>query len=742
MKCRIAALTFAIFLAAIVCLGAPSPLAGLEVFNDGHPRHVYYRGDPERRAGQWPYAQYLDTFSDLDGIFCKALSENIARSTNNPIYLNQLVADRPTKMVLNHFLFYQRNLSFNDAQSTNRFSPGHWLFLAGAPIAEDIAPTDSSIRVEMRSRFKTNDDIVIVRTDAVGHQLWEQAEFATITEITNGRLGLVRGRSGTVPLAFTNGFAYAAPRAADEDGGWRYNFATTCPRDSHGRNASDVYLAEFAEWFAPNGVLSNFHGVDFDVSNWESKGSFNKRKPDTDLDGEEDDGFVYGTNVWSLGIYDFFQRLRGVMGDDRIILCDDDVRVMQWASGIDHEGFTGPDDPYRLLWSTGMNDAQFWEQAVSRPGKLYFVAHKLPTLANLPTNGNMLPNLSRIVIATVTGLGAVSDGAEDTFFADQMDEYHKGQENQLNWLGQFAGPLRRLGLEMPDLLAGAGVNVSSNFVARWTSTNATFASTNGALEISAVPGASSNLVVNLTGVDIPATANGDLLFAFDGRADPLPPFTPDVPRRIKVTVLGRNAYTNSADALETYAWTSNYFRAVFYFRHAGPVTNAQIQLDIEGSGKVWIKNFTLHNAADALARQFEHGLILANPARDSFTFHLTNLFPGFSYRRFIGSANQDPVVNNGQPVTGPVTLGDLDGLFLVETGEPPPVLRLDWRTTGAQQMELRWASQTNEVYSVQQTTNLVPIWNVIATNLSATPPTNVFIVTTTNGSSFYRALRN
>ena len=66
-------------------------------------------------------------------------------------------------------------------------------------------------------------------------------------------------------------------------------------------------------------------------------------------------------------------------------------------------------------------------------------------------------------------------------------------------------------------------------------------------------------------------------------------------------------------------------------------------------------------------REFERGLVLANPSPRPYTFDLATLFPGRSFRRIQGSPRQDPATNNGAPVAGTLTLGPKDALFLVRS---------------------------------------------------------------------------
>ncbi len=61
-----------------------------------------------------------------------------------------------------------------------------------------------------------------------------------------------------------------------------------------------------------------------------------------------------------------------------------------------------------------------------------------------------------------------------------------------------------------------------------------------------------------------------------------------------------------------------------------------------------------------------HGVVLANPAPHDYEFNLATLFPNAKLRRLRGSAQQDPETNDGSPVSGKLTLGAKEGLFLVK----------------------------------------------------------------------------
>ncbi len=109
---------------------------------------------------------------------------------------------------------------------------------------------------------------------------------------------------------------------------------------------------------------------------------------------------------------------------------------------------------------------------------------------------------------------------------------------------------------------------------------------------------------------------------------------------------------------------SEEFCSGFYFS-AVRSEKVDLEFEIEGGEPVWITRLTAHAAPDAMFREFEHGLVLANPSPRPFTFELAELLPGRSYRRLQGSPRQDPEANDGSAVGERVTLGPKEGLFLV-----------------------------------------------------------------------------
>lgn len=117
-------------------------------------------------------------------------------------------------------------------------------------------------------------------------------------------------------------------------------------------------------------------------------------------------------------------------------------------------------------------------------------------------------------------------------------------------------------------------------------------------------------------------------------------------------------------ARSSMTWLSDRaFTSTFYFRAVRSPT-VDLSLTIDGIEPVTIVDATVHAHPDAVARVFEHGLVLANPSRQPHPFDLAALSPGRTYRRLTGSPAQDTKANNGQPAGGTITLGARDALFL------------------------------------------------------------------------------
>ncbi|MFZ5829093.1 MAG: hypothetical protein ACOY3P_03360 [Planctomycetota bacterium] len=109
-------------------------------------------------------------------------------------------------------------------------------------------------------------------------------------------------------------------------------------------------------------------------------------------------------------------------------------------------------------------------------------------------------------------------------------------------------------------------------------------------------------------------------------------------------------------------------RQAFHFNHVPSGFPLELALEFEGGEPVEIEELGICAGSGAVAREFEHGVVLANPSLHEEVIDLERLFPGASFRRFQATANQDTAVNNGKPVGAKVTVASRDGLFLAREG--------------------------------------------------------------------------
>lgn len=122
-------------------------------------------------------------------------------------------------------------------------------------------------------------------------------------------------------------------------------------------------------------------------------------------------------------------------------------------------------------------------------------------------------------------------------------------------------------------------------------------------------------------------------------------------------------------AVQYMSWVNDKsFTSGFYFRDV-KTKEIDLSFSIESAEPVVLESICVHAHPDAMYRVFAKGLVLANPSRKPYTFDLDLIAPGRNYWRLKATKYQDDVANNGEPVSGKVTLGERDALFLVEAGE-------------------------------------------------------------------------
>lgn len=652
----------------------------LSLFNEGHPRFFLFRQTEGYAAsGKYSYEEWEKLFGPFSGIEGKVLEEEVpGRSVNLPFF-TRFKDEHPEKLVLLHMNGRSRDPRFRG----ERFFAGHWLYYNGCKTLIDISAKqeETTVKVANPNLFKTKmgrydnslEDLVICGLKTDGRPDWNRAEQVKLVSInrTAKTIQVSRGCYGTKPLSFKAGQAWIAAHQTEGPWGknsnllWGYNYSLDCPRDPQGQTGTDILVKELTEYFQPGGLLSNLDGIEFDVLMHEltPKGRFmGIRGSDTNGDGLGDNGWINGVNRYGLGVYDFLRRLRERLGEERIIMADGmssrHQRAFNQLNGIESEGWPDLADPEINDWSGGLNRHLFWRENARKP-VLNYINHKYRIKDE---RVDVTPNINRLVFAAAQFVDAAitySDlppaDASGTF--PVWDELVKGIANQPGWLGKPLGPPVRLARRSPDLLKGNGNPISPQLIAAFSGDGVSFRKQGEELLVEPDQAIKRDFFsFKLSGIKTQTT---DLTIFCKFRVEPLPNYPKGIGRLIKVKL------NSSETGEEIMTWSNQKpFEAGFYFRNCKEPLSS-LEFEVEGNGRVWLSEMTAHAYPDVIYREFEAGLVLANPALHEFTFNLQNLLPGRKWRRIEGTPLQDPKTNNGNQVVKAVTLGTRDGLFLI-----------------------------------------------------------------------------
>lgn len=678
-----------VILAAGVDAGESGNIGILDV---GYPRALFFRrAEGLAASGRYTFDEWDACFSRLNGVIGKCLDEEVLGRSKNVPFFRQFKENHPDQTFILHINGNVRDTTFN----IDRYSPGHWLYFEGCGLAKDLAdgPGRSVVHVENPGMFRTglmrrqgvNDDVGICRLGPDGKPDWNVSEQVKLISVDRGNntITIERGAFGTDPMSFEAGETYVAPHACVPppfEGGnlrWAYNYSTTCPRDQDGRNCADVFLAEFAEWFGPGGICELADGATFDVSFHVARISRNNaRLVDVDADGKADGGFVDGVNVYGLGVRNFYRGLGEMFGDKRLIMADGQDSLNQRAFGIlngmESEGFPVHRDTEILDWSGALNRLMYWQANSSGP-RFNYVVHKF----RQGSRRYMPPyNITRLVLATAVSTdSAITMGIQPPHDDDEphgiWDELWAGKDEDINWMGRPLGPARRLAADSPDLLRGEGIAISSEFVSRWSSPDAVVSVGEDGKSIAVKGKRPGQSLMHVQWKGMKVTEHDVTVFC-DVRAGSLPGNPADVSRLVTVSceLVDKDAENRVSPFNNTPLMThagKRPFRSGFSFRDVGP-GRFNLAVEIEGGEPIRFSRFTVHNAPDTIAREFERGAIIANPSLHPYQFNLDQLFPGAKLTRLRGTADQDPATNNGMSVSGSLNIPAKDALFLRKAG--------------------------------------------------------------------------
>jgi hypothetical protein len=140
-------------------------------------------------------------------------------------------------------------------------------------------------------------------------------------------------------------------------------------------------------------------------------------------------------------------------------------------------------------------------------------------------------------------------------------------------------------------------------------------------------------------------------------------YPPEVARRMHVGIPAESQRPQKGTRFMTWV-NGRDFTSAFYFSTID-ADRTDLEFLVEGPEPVWISRVEAYACSDVMCREFERGIVLANPAPHPHAFDLARLFPQCRFRRLRGVPAQDARTNDGSVVGGQVVLGPKDGLFLV-----------------------------------------------------------------------------
>ena len=521
----------------------------LRILGSDYPRVFFFRASesgPSRPGAV--YETWDAEFSRLMGIMGKCLEEEvIRREPQTPEFFTRFKKNHPEQVVLLHFNGNSRDPRYR----SEHYFPGHWIYRKAVAILSDVPAEDgqTTIKVAHAAEFRVNtgryqtssDDLGLFGITADGKHDWNHCEQVQLVSVDAkaGTICVKRGCYGTKPLAFQAGKARAAAHMTEGPWGkpchllWYYNYSTHCPRDAQGRSCADRLVDDLGTWFGRGGRLAAFDGLEFDVMFHETHG-------DTDGDGEIDNGLIDGRNQYGIGVIEFLRQLRIRLGDSRIIQADGalgpgGVRSQRgWGliNGIESEGWPNLNEWEMNDWSGGLNRHAFW-QANARAPAFNYINHKwvepIPGKPGEHKNVEVPFARHRMVFAAAQFTDAMLccsllPPRGDDGMTGIWDEFCRGVDNQLGWLGRPEGEAVHLAGTSPNLLAG--VNLGQRIRG-----SVTVQEKDGQWVIASKSATASKLTFSIP--DVP-TQGDDLVVLLTMKAQPRPGYPREMARFVQV----------------------------------------------------------------------------------------------------------------------------------------------------------------------------------------------------------------
>ena len=600
---------------------------------------------------------------------------------------------------------------------------GHWACKPRATLTNSISATDNTLTVDNSANFVIESydapyvngcpALIVEKLGSVIN--WNHWEYVYVTAKTGNNLTINRQFRDSDPAsAFNSANAYVVPiipeRTWGEPDVWYINMSSNCPTDANGKKATDILLDDLATRFdASSGTLNNFSGVDY------ASGPFKNSPSGADMnwDGVTDAETEYQTNVKS-----FLSQIETRFGSAFLKFAgSNDPTYLSNYNGVNSEGLIAPADPYHGI-SDAVNARTFWQKYSKKPN-LSVEVLRIQEVDKLGAAGQPIwLRLNRMGVGYATCFGTCASIRSKVFVANPAEnedgvvklswtELFKGTQDVEHWLGKPTSEAMRV--------AERATNILGNSKTDWVNIQNKITTQNISMTING----SNQLVLTPTigrpnhkmTITMPLTQIQNLTFLFDIKSGS--------------TSLINNVFTiNSAklsvvadgasDSESTNYSNTEFMTRGFYWRSLpSGTTSCTVTLNFEGDDPIIISGMGGYEVPDAMARSFEHGVVLVNPALTDMTFNLTSLFgTGFQYQRL-----QSPTVtvpsswatqqaetmaqNNGSVISTPsnVVVSYLNALFLSSSGiVPVDLVQFDVKKQGNDNVLIHW--QTANEYNI------------------------------------------
>ena len=597
--------------------------------DDGPPSYLDDSAAPQTRQA------FLNR---LDGCISKVFHEERTELPTDKLRATyrELRAQHPEKTVLVHFngeavAVRQFDWIAGDRYHTDNlkdYFPGHWIFQSGARLMKSITADDTVLKVDLTRPFTERDyvfgnarkrgedvafptDILLVPVAADGTRRWHRSEYATFISKSKTEITVKRGRYGSTPRAFEGGKTLVLPFAGGswaDNSMWYLNFSPDCPRDPNGLQAADIYVRNLVAGLKPPGQPPFANGIAFDVLPFNAKSAF-----DTNNDSIPDGGLIDGVNRWRLGVNAMLANLRRQLGDEAIITADshnpDSQRAVALLNGMESEGLVTHNDAYRAI-STTLNLQAYWLK-YGRPPHFSYIVDKVKNENDLAQR----PLVTKLAhgVATALGVGISMGGAGQYVMKDQSPYLHgESSSGKSGWLGRPASGLMLLtsGPTFTDATAGVSSAKTKDSILKKT----------GAREwiLSSQPAKPPAPALGLVLEDVDLTHGFTLKIELKSR-EPiagLEPY-PAIPRSVTAHLTGKLSYAKDATLNRQYtecqgvAGAAGWHTNTFHFR-ANPEKHARLEISIQDSGDLLLRNPETMSGPLVVGRRFEHGAIILN----------------------------------------------------------------------------------------------------------------------------------